>query len=122
MKQLNEVARMQQIAGILTEIKVNNPDTQIKFGLDKDGNFTELVKLKNYSNPEKAIQDINKKLNLGEDDGYYLDDYQPQQLNYCQLSGDGCAYFSEDLSNFSDGYNTEEGWGVLTWEDKPNFK
>lgn len=34
MKQLKEVARMQQLAGILTEIKVNNPSLKINISDD----------------------------------------------------------------------------------------
>lgn len=113
---MNEYKRMQELAGILiTEITVDNPNRKFLFGIDRNGYFTELVKIESYNDSNEVLTDINKFFNYKEEEGYYDDDGIMKNPKYVYLSGDGQAIFSEDLSNFSEERRTPEEWGVKEW-------
>jgi len=112
---------MIRLTNILAEIKVNDPGQQILFGLKNDGSWTELVKIKGYSDSKKALEKINKLFNLYGDDAFYSSWMQTPKLNniaYAYLAGDGDVSFVNSLSDFSPGFQTEEGWGVAEWSTK----
>lgn len=103
---------------ILKEIKVNTPGKSILFGIDGDGKFTELVKLRGFKTSQEALDAINKILK----EDYHLNEFtQTEDPSYAYLASDGEATFVKDLSYFGIGYITEEGWGVNEWSPEPPF-
>ena len=92
--------------------------------MNDNNRFTELVKVQYFPTTQAALDEINRLLGLDrEEDQYYMDNFQyniPMEgPMYCYLSGDGDTVFTEDLSIFGDGYQTEEDWGVTNWTTKP---
>jgi hypothetical protein len=85
-------------------------------------NYEEMQELFKKSPKLKFILDKINKDAYGENNGYFHGiDFQgnfssPPKIAYTQLSGDGMLYFVDSLSQFSDKYQTEEGWGVKNWE------
>ena len=111
---------MIRLTDILNEIKVNDPGQQILFGLKNDGSWTELIKVKGYSDPKKALEKINELFNLYGDDAFYFWMQIPKLNNtaYAYIAGDGGVKFVNSLSDFSPGFQTEEEWGVVEWSTK----
>lgn len=84
-------------------------------------NYPEMIKLLQVKNM-KSILDKIKIDAFGEDNGYFHgvdfdgDFSSPLDTVYAQVSGDGYLYFVDSLDRFSEGYNTEEEWGVRNWK------
>jgi len=103
---------------ILKEIKINIPGKSILWGIDGNGRFTELVKLRGFKTAQEALNAINKILK----EDYHLNEFtQIEDPSYVYLSGDGEATFVKDLSFFGVNYITEEGWGVVDWSPNSPF-
>jgi hypothetical protein len=103
---------------ILKEIKIKIPGKSILWGIDGNGKFAELVKLRGFNTAQEALDAINKILK----DDYYLNEFtQIKDPSYAYLASDGEATFVKDLSYFGIGYTTEEGWGVVDWSLNPLF-
>ena len=109
---------MIKLTNLLKEIEVGMGGKSVLWGIDNNGHFTELTKLKGFRTSQEALDEINKLLNL-EDNSYYIDQFTPDNPSYAYLAGDGEVSFVEDLSEFNDNYNTEEGWGVTQWSKDP---
>lgn len=41
----------------------------------------------------------------------------PKDKAYIQVSGDSCLYLVDDLTQFSENYQSEEAWGVHGWHE-----
>jgi hypothetical protein len=74
-KKLNEVARMQQLAGIITEIKVNQPIIKAKF---RYGDEEDILVYKKGVNYEDHEDEINSSLT-----GYFED---PEEVTWSLIS------------------------------------
>ena len=82
--------------------------------LDNTAQFTELIRITDYSKRQECIDTINKFFLLQDDEyPYYTEDEDSgQKYNYVYTTGDGRLCFVESLTEFSDGYHTEQEWNV----------
>lgn len=86
-------------------------------------NYEEMQELLKKSPKLKPILDKILKHGYGENNGYFHGvDFEgnltsPSKMIYVHLSGDGMLYFVSSLSEFSERYQTEEAWGVKSWEE-----
>jgi hypothetical protein len=81
---------------------------------DKNNYSTELFKIENFTTVEEAIDRLNKYLNIvvvDEEDSLYTDEKEGH-FNYVYVANDGYCRFVESLKEFSEGYQSEEGWRV----------
>lgn len=126
----NEFKRMQQLAG-LTEINIVIPAKVYKSIPAND-----LYKVKNFpqgnmNNPqvkevfEKIIQDHTGK---SFDEAYFDDSYSQDFIDdidalrsrenvYVYIAGDMTPTVVDSLDSFAKGYQTEDGWGIESWEE-----
>ena len=117
-KQLNEeFKRMQKLAGL----NENQMNTNMRlFDLkDEDNESTELFRIENFTNVEDVINRLNQHLGIeveDESDSLYTDD-SGTGYKYVHVASDGDCHFVKSLDEFSDGYQTEEEWGVETEEE-----
>lgn len=87
-----------------------------------DNQFTELVKVQGFPTTQEALDEINRLLNLDEEDEFYTHNRYLTPMTgpmYAYLSGDGYTVFLKDLSSFDPDFQTEEGWMVTDWSTKP---
>jgi hypothetical protein len=85
---------------------------------DKNGKPTELFKIEDFTTTEDAIKVLNKHFGLsGEDDDTIYTDETGTDYNYVYVANDGSARFVKSLDEFSDGYQTEEEWRVVSSEE-----
>ena len=113
-----EFLRMQKLAGLITESEFKRQiikEMKIFDLKDKNGKPTELFKIENFSSVEDAIDMLNKYYGMGEDevDSFYTDE-TGTGYNYAYVANDGHTRFVKSLDEFSDGYQTEEEWGVAS--------
>ena len=89
--------------------------------LDKNGQYTELFRIIDFTSIEECLQRINEhfispyELATAEPSDLFYADVEfceGKNYKYCYVAGDGQVAFVEDLSEFSEGYNTEEEWKV----------
>ena len=107
---------MIKLSNLIKEIEVGMGGRSILWGKDKDGRFTELVKLQGFSTSQEALDEINEFFDLEYEE---IEDEPYVNPSYAYLAGDGQATFVKDLSEFSDNYQTEEGWGITEWSKNP---
>jgi hypothetical protein len=89
-------------------------------GMNQSGEFTELVKIENFTTVEDCVKILSKHFldidehdeDFDEDDMFYTDDENDKNYTYCQIADDGQVHFVENLDEFSDGYDTEDEWDV----------
>ena len=95
-------------------------------GLNKKGDFTGLVKIKNFTTVDDCLKILNKEFaNAQPDDEDYDESdslytsvkYPGKGYTYCQVAGDGEVDFVKSLKDYSKGYNTEKEWGVARFEE-----
>jgi hypothetical protein len=120
----NEFLRMQKLAGLITESEFKRQvikEMRIFDLKDKNGKPTELFKIENFSSVEDAIDMLNKYYGMGENevDSFYTDE-TGTDYNYAYVANDGYTRFVKSLDEFSDGYQTEEEWGVASEEEIMN--
>jgi hypothetical protein len=116
-----EFLRMQKLAGLITESEFKRQmikEMRIFDLKDKNGKPTELFKIENFSSVEDAIDMLNKYYGMGENevDSFYTDE-TGTDYNYAYVANDGYTRFVKSLDEFSDGYQTEEEWGVASSEE-----
>jgi hypothetical protein len=116
-----EFLRMQKLAGLITESEFKRQmikEMRIFDLKDKNGKPTELFKIENFSSVEDAIDMLNKYYGMGENevDSFYTDEIGTD-YNYAYVANDGYTRFVKSLDEFSDGYQTEEEWGVASSEE-----
>jgi hypothetical protein len=107
-----------KLTDILNEIKVVPGGKQILWGYNSSGKFTELAKLRGFKTPQEALDKINQA--LPNEEPYELSSGE-NDPSYAYLSDDGQVTFVKDLSEFSEGYDTEDSWGVDEWSKEPPF-
>jgi hypothetical protein len=117
----NEFLKMQKLAGLITESEFKRQvikEMRIFDLKDKNGKPTELFKIENFSSVEDAIDMLNKYYGMGENevDSFYTDE-TGTDYNYAYVANDGYTRFVKSLDEFSDGYQTEEEWGVASSEE-----
>jgi len=81
---------------------------------DKNNQTTELFKIENFNNVEDVIDKLNKYYNLvieDESDSFYTED-KDGSFNYVYVANDGFCRFVENLTEFSEGFQTETDWRV----------
>ena len=121
-----EFLRMQKLAGLITESEFKRQvikEMKIFDLKDKNGKPTELFKIEDFTSVEDAIDMLNKHYGIGEDevDSFYTDE-TGTDYNYAYVASDGYTRFVKSLDEFSDGYQTEEEWGVASSEEiKPKL-
>ena len=121
-----EFLRMQKLAGLITESEFKRQvikEMKIFDLKDKNGKPTELFKIEDFTSVEDAIDMLNKYYGMGEDevDSFYTDE-TGTDYNYAYIANDGYTRFVKSLDEFSDGYQTEEEWGVASSEEiKPKL-
>jgi len=82
---------------------------------DKNNKTTDLFRIENFTNVKEVIDILNKFYKL-EDEGVYplceCEFRTNVQLNYVYVSSDGFCKFVESLTEFSEGFQSEEDWKV----------
>lgn len=81
---------------------------------DKNNQTTELFKIENFTTVNEVIEKLNKHFNIEvkeDSDSLYTDDKEGR-FNYVYVAGDGFCSFVEELTEFSEGYQSEEEWKV----------
>jgi len=85
------------------------------FELKNKNNYsTELFRIENFTTVKEAIDKLNKYFNIvvkDDCDSLYTDD-EEGRFNYVYVSNDGFCTFVESLKEFSEGFQSEEEWGV----------
>jgi len=93
----------------------------------------DLYKLEYFSEKdlEKLLYILDRYFNGKLDPSEYMDEYKyegqniinfdgnfskPLKISYLNISGDGTLYFVDSLSKFSEGWQTEEEWGIENWK------
>ena len=132
---MNEFKRMQKLAGLLTEVNIAPASNTKIFRAVPN---MDLYKVKDFPRITKKDDPLHQKniynvlsiiyLDLYEeeiDDDFemWADDINVDLLKLTSLekvyvygTGDGYLHILSDLSNFSEGYRTEEDWGIEGWE------
>jgi hypothetical protein len=111
-----EILKMKKLAGLLTEgeyAKVllrENEEMKIFDLKDQNDNPTELFKIENFTTVEEAIAALEAYL---DEEGLYTKS-TGVGYNYAYVASDGNVAFVKSLGEFSDGYQTEEEWGVAS--------
>ena len=112
-----EFKRIRVLASLINENQLN--ENMRLFDLkDENNESTELYKINNFTTVEDVINKLNQYLGIeveDESDSLYTDD-SGTDYNYVHVAGDGNCHFVKSLGEFSDGYQTEEEWGVSTEE------
>ena len=116
MKESLEILKIKKLAGLLTEgeyakaLLRENEEMKIFDLKDQNDNPTELFKIENFTTVEEAIAALEAY--LGEE-GLYTK-ATGIGYNYAYVASDGSVTFVKSLGEFSDGYQTEEEWGVAS--------
>ncbi len=119
----NEIFKIENFPAIPSHIKRIDFDCEDTDYPETCKNYGEMQELLKKSPKLKPI--LNKILieAFGENNGYFhgLDFAgnftSPPKIIYAQVSGDSMLYFVSSLSEFSEKYQSEEGWGVKSWEE-----
>lgn len=80
--------------------------------LTKTAKFTDLIRITDFDSIEHCLKLINSFFNTDPDYPYYTEDEEGKDYKYVYLAGDGQACFVEQLSDFDEGYRTEQDWDV----------
>ena len=82
---------------------------------DVNNKTTDLFRIENFTNVKEVI-DVLNKFYLLEDEGVYplceCEFRTNVQLNYVYVSSDGFCRFVESLTEFNEGFQSEEDWKV----------
>jgi len=124
----NEFKRMQKLAGLITENETTSTE------IYRSNPYVELYKVINF--PEGGLQDekVQNILNticldaygegiddILDDEEYseevedYLNELQSRKQVYVYPDGEGRISMYNSLENYSEGYQSEEEWGVESW-------
>lgn len=109
----NEFLKMQKLAGLITESEFKRQvikEMKIFDLKDENNESTELFKIEDFTNTDEVIDTLKTYLNT---DGLHTEE-TGTEYNYAYVAGDGDVRFVKSLDEFSDGYQTEEEWGVAS--------
>jgi hypothetical protein len=107
---------------LLKEIQVTTPGRSILWGMEKNGKFSYLAKIRGFKTSQEALDEINKILGLDENSEYEAYNQKNSPLpfqTYIHFSPDGTIDFIPDLSAIEEPWNTEEGWKIDEWSKQP---
>lgn len=79
---------------------------------DEQNLTTFLFKIENFTNTTEVIERLNNKFKMSFEVDYYIDDVDQDNYNYVYVGGDGLCSFVKCLTEFTEGFKTEENWGV----------
>jgi hypothetical protein len=82
---------------------------------DKNNKTTDLFRIENFTNVKEVIDILNKFYLLEDENVYPLCECEFRtnvQLNYVYVSSDGFCKFVESLTEFNEGFQSEEDWKV----------
>ena len=127
-----EFLKMQKMSSLITESEYKE---KINEEVYKSNPYNELYKIKNFPKGDlqtPAVKDILSKIYTdayGDDIEEVLDDnFWTKEVNsylkrlpstdvvYIHTDGEGRFSIVNTLKKFSDGYKTEEDWGVESWD------
>ena len=83
---------------------------------DKNNKSTELFEIEGFTTVEEVFDRLHKHFNMeviDESDSFYSSDTEGQ-FNYVYIASDGNCRFVEFLTEFSEGYQSEEDWKVYS--------
>jgi hypothetical protein len=83
---------------------------------DKNNNSTELFKIEGFTTINEVFDRLHKHFDMtvnNESDSLYTDKTEGR-FNYVYVSSDGYCRFVENLTEFSEDYQTEEAWQVYS--------
>jgi hypothetical protein len=84
--------------------------------------YLEMINLLKNEDFKYIINKIHKNSPFSSDNVYFHavnfdgDFSSPIDIAYAQVAGDGVLYFVDSLDQFSNGYQSEEGWRVKKWK------
>jgi hypothetical protein len=81
---------------------------------DKNNKSTELFKIEDFTSVKEVFDRLHKHFDMivvDESDSFYTDETEGS-FNYVYVASDGFCRFVESLTEFSEGYQTEEAWQV----------
>ena len=82
---------------------------------NKNNQTTDLFKIENFTNVKEVINILDKFYLLEEEGVYPLCESEFRtklKANYVYVMSDGCCKFVENLTEFSEGFQSEEDWKV----------
>ena len=78
---------------------------------DKNYNLTELFRIEEFSTVEEVITILNDWFKI-ESDSFYTSDTNEKNYNYVYVASDGQCHFVESLTEFSEGFQSEQDWKI----------
>ena len=81
---------------------------------DKNNKSTDLFKIEDFTTINEVFDRLHKHFDMtviDEEDSLYTDETEGQ-FNYIYVADDGYCRFVENLTEFGENYQTEEGWRV----------
>jgi hypothetical protein len=124
----NELQRMQKLAGLITEnettsteIYKSNPDVELYKVINFPNGGLQDEKVQNILNTicldayGEGVDDILDDEQYFEELEGYLNRLQSRKQVYVYPDGEGSISMYNSLENYSDGYQSEEEWGVKSW-------
>lgn len=79
---------------------------------DKNNKTTSLFKIENFTNTTEVIERLNNHFNTNFEIDYHIDVVDKDNYNYVYIGSDGLCSFVVYLTEFTEGFKTEENWGV----------
>jgi hypothetical protein len=82
---------------------------------NKNNQTTDLFKIENFTNVKEVINILDKFYLLEEEGVYPLCESEFRtklKANYVYVMSDGCCKFVENLTEFSEGFQSESDWKV----------
>jgi hypothetical protein len=82
---------------------------------DKNNLTTELFKIEKFTSIQDVIDKLHEYYNMTitqESDSFYTSDIDGKDYNYVYVSSDGQLHFVENLTEFNEGFQSEEDWKV----------
>jgi hypothetical protein len=77
--------------------------------LNRDGIFTELVRITNFTTIEECMKVFKKHFDWND---FFTKEKNEKDYKYAYLAGDGQVHFAENLNEFNCS-ETEEDWRVV---------
>lgn len=127
-----EFLKMQKLAGLITESEFKE---KLNEEIYKSNPYNELYKVTNLPTGDLQNPEVKNVINTIVSDAYpnsdfesflnsekwveevnsYLNRLSSTDVVYIHTDGEGRLSIYNTLENFSDGYKTEEEWGVESW-------
>ena len=81
---------------------------------DKNNQTTELFKIENFTTINEVNEKLNKHFNIEENESLFTDNFNTESstYNYVYVASDGFLTFVYKLTEFIEGFQSEEEWKV----------